>query len=149
MIEMVRQPIVNIVSKQVIIEEMLCRPENDYCIKEYLSKKDPHLLWQREYHAILQGIDEYYDAAEPPVRCGESRRSGLTEPHILLLLCLILVKTVSFSHRDVFGRVDTFNVDFVCIIDDSVHDGICQRAIISSKTFIPTFLSELRTEDRG
>lgn len=25
-------------------------------------------------------IDEYYGAAEPPVRCGESHLSGLTEP---------------------------------------------------------------------
>ena len=24
--------------------------------------------------------DEYYGAAEPPVRCGESHLSGLTEP---------------------------------------------------------------------
>ena len=26
------------------------------------------------------GLDEYYGAAEPPVRCGESHLSGLTEP---------------------------------------------------------------------
>ena len=26
------------------------------------------------------GEDEYYGAAEPPVRCGESHLSGLTEP---------------------------------------------------------------------
>ena len=26
------------------------------------------------------GISEYYGAAEPPVRCGESHLSGLTEP---------------------------------------------------------------------
>ena len=26
--------------------------------------------------------DEYYGAAEPPVRCGESHLSGLTEPPI-------------------------------------------------------------------
>lgn len=33
--------------------------------------------------AILKepdGIVEYYGAAEPPVRCGESHLSGLTEP---------------------------------------------------------------------
>ena len=28
--------------------------------------------------------DEYYGAAEPPVRCGESHLSGLTEPPHLL-----------------------------------------------------------------
>lgn len=29
---------------------------------------------------ILTGQTEYYGAAEPPVRCGESHLSGLTEP---------------------------------------------------------------------
>ena len=35
-----------------------------------------------EYYAKVQGqdLDEYYGAAEPPVRCGESHLSGLTEP---------------------------------------------------------------------
>ena len=28
----------------------------------------------------LAGAGEYYGAAEPPVRCGESHLSGLTEP---------------------------------------------------------------------
>ena len=32
----------------------------------------------REFVKI--GEDEYYGAAEPPVRCGESHLSGLTEP---------------------------------------------------------------------
>ena len=31
-----------------------------------------------EYVIVLCG--EYYSAAEPPVRCGESHLSGLTEP---------------------------------------------------------------------
>ena len=30
--------------------------------------------------AISKILDEYYGAAEPPVRCGESHLSGLTEP---------------------------------------------------------------------
>ena len=29
---------------------------------------------------ISSVADEYYGAAEPPVRCGESHLSGLTEP---------------------------------------------------------------------
>ena len=28
----------------------------------------------------LVNLNEYYGAAEPPVRCGESHLSGLTEP---------------------------------------------------------------------
>lgn len=31
---------------------------------------------------VLKKRDEYYGAAEPPVRCGESHLSGLTEPPI-------------------------------------------------------------------
>ena len=30
----------------------------------------------------LHSLNEYYGAAEPPVRCGESHLSGLTEPPI-------------------------------------------------------------------
>ena len=29
---------------------------------------------------LLLNLIEYYGAAEPPVRCGESHLSGLTEP---------------------------------------------------------------------
>ena len=29
---------------------------------------------------LTQIVTEYYGAAEPPVRCGESHLSGLTEP---------------------------------------------------------------------
>ena len=34
----------------------------------------------REKHRSQSLPDEYYGAAEPPVRCGESHLSGLTEP---------------------------------------------------------------------
>ena len=33
-----------------------------------------------EEYDIESAQDEYYGAAEPPVRCGESHLSGLTEP---------------------------------------------------------------------
>ena len=32
------------------------------------------------YLDVYFNYDEYYGAAEPPVRCGESHLSGLTEP---------------------------------------------------------------------
>ena len=32
------------------------------------------------YGLMLDRVSEYYGAAEPPVRCGESHLSGLTEP---------------------------------------------------------------------
>ena len=32
------------------------------------------------YETRLKKATEYYGAAEPPVRCGESHLSGLTEP---------------------------------------------------------------------
>lgn len=53
---MARQPIYNIISKTVLLEEMLCRPP-DCTIKEWLSTNDPHILWQREYKAILEAIE--------------------------------------------------------------------------------------------
>ncbi len=31
---------------------------------------------------LMEDIDEYYGVAEPPVRCGESHLSGLTEPPV-------------------------------------------------------------------
>ena len=34
------------------------------------------------YKTTFPITDEYYGAAEPPVRCGESHLSGLTEPPI-------------------------------------------------------------------
>lgn len=38
--------------------------------------------WERDgrYPRSIEMLDEYYGAAEPPVRCGESHLSGLTEP---------------------------------------------------------------------
>ena len=34
----------------------------------------------RDYLRAARNSGEYYGAAEPPVRCGESHLSGLTEP---------------------------------------------------------------------
>lgn len=42
---------------------------------------------------------------------------------------------------------DAFDIDFIFIIDNSVHDGICQGIIISSKAFILAFFPELWAED--
>ena len=33
-----------------------------------------------QYESYIRNLTEYYGAAEPPVRCGESHLSGLTEP---------------------------------------------------------------------
>ncbi len=46
-------------------------------------------------------IVEYYVAAEPPVRCGESHHSGQTEPPCCSLLYHILVYTIDLPHGDV------------------------------------------------
>ena len=42
----------------------------------FISKNTEILKWKDK--VIL--ANEYYGAAEPPVRCGESHLSGLTEP---------------------------------------------------------------------
>ena len=61
----------------------------DYC-PDSLSDKDPlnpfSNMWDQDPESrkmcelSLPAIREYYGAAEPPVRCGESHLSGLTEP---------------------------------------------------------------------
>lgn len=48
--------------------------------RNFLMKKEDR---QRTHHLCNMGgaiQSEYYGAAEPPVRCGESHLSGLTEP---------------------------------------------------------------------
>ena len=47
--------------------------------KQWLAEND---ISEKSYYYWLRKIrrDEYYGAAEPPVRCGESHLSGLTEP---------------------------------------------------------------------
>ena len=49
---------------------------NGYC-NNTISRLDIDVL-ARLCYAL--NCDEYYGAAEPPVRCGESHLSGLTEP---------------------------------------------------------------------
>ena len=44
-------------------------------LRDSLNPQQKQLLNQ-----LLDDINEYYGAAEPPVRCGESHLSGLTEP---------------------------------------------------------------------
>ena len=52
-----------------------CR-ENDIAVSTFYN-------WvSRCRKAAADQIPEYYGAAEPPVRCGESHLSGLTEPPI-------------------------------------------------------------------
>ena len=56
-----------------------CLKENEdsatFIVKETAAGILCVLKWGRNMQA-----DEYYGAAEPPVRCGESHLSGLTEP---------------------------------------------------------------------
>ena len=58
--------------------------------RKFLLKDGYHMVQWSVYSRICNGMDavamhkqrlnEYYGAAEPPVRCGESHLSGLTEP---------------------------------------------------------------------
>ena len=58
-------------AKEKELEEWLRGLEGmDRLVDDYVGDKIP--LWEK--------IIEYYGAAEPPVRCGESHLSGLTEP---------------------------------------------------------------------
>ena len=51
--------------------------------KKYQSEKKDE-LYPNIMLLGISGAGEYYGAAEPPVRCGESHLSGLTEsPHFI------------------------------------------------------------------
>ena len=94
--------------------------------------------------------NEYYGAAEPPVRCGESHLSGLTEPpHFFIkLLCHCWVQSIYFSHREVFSWVNTFNIDLIGIIRYAIHDGIGKSTFTITDLLVPFTFTELRTKDR-
>lgn len=93
--------------------------------------------------------NEYYGAAEPPVRCGESHLSGLTEPpHFFIkLLCHCWVQSIYFSHREVFSWVNTFNIDLIGIIRYTIHDGIGKSTFTITDLLVPLTFTELRTKD--
>ena len=94
--------------------------------------------------------NEYYGAAEPPVRCGESHLSGLTEPpHFFIkLLCHCWVQSIYFSHREVVSWVNTFNIDLIRIIRYTIHDGISKSTFTITDLLVPFTFTELRTKDR-
>ena len=59
-----------------------CKLEVIYQLSNNPYKRN-HLLFQsllQIKEGIFIALYEYYGAAEPPVRCGESHLSGLTEP---------------------------------------------------------------------
>lgn len=66
-------------SEQIGDEQPLCEMGGILGLQRYDSEHriDDHEQQIGEY---LAAIFEYYGAAEPPVRCGESHLSGLTEP---------------------------------------------------------------------
>ena len=49
-------------------------------ISEISAYVEPGFDMQKEAEKKIHELNEYYGAAEPPVRCGESHLSGLTEP---------------------------------------------------------------------
>ena len=93
--------------------------------------------------------NEYYGTAEPPVRCGESHLSGLTEPpHFFIkLLCHCWVQSIYFSHREIFSWVNTFNIDLIGIIRYAIHDGIGKSTFTITDLLVPLTFTELRTKD--
>ena len=48
--------------------------------KRKIKNEEQYREYQIWHVEVQEELDEYYGAAEPPVRCGESHLSGLTEP---------------------------------------------------------------------
>lgn len=72
-------------------------------------------------------------AAEPPVRNCESHQSGQTGATFLKLDYLFSfswIQPIEFPHRDVFCRIFTDNIDLICSMLDTIHNGIRQRTVI-------------------
>ena len=130
----------------------------DYTIKGWVMdderlKNGGSVLTTEYFDRLLEQIREireYYGAAEPPVRCGESHLSGLTEPpHFFIkLLCHCWIQSIYFSHREVFSWVNTFNIDLIGIIRYAIHDGIGKSTFTITDLLVPFTFTELRTKDR-
>ena len=56
------------------------RSKREVLFCELSDTKNVECVTKDNYSCDYISFDEYYGAAEPPVRCGESHLSGLTEP---------------------------------------------------------------------
>lgn len=65
----------HIIIKKETVDTLLKQGSFDPAFRTNLEN---YLNIAQVYYALPKG--EYYGAAEPPVRCGESHLSGLTEP---------------------------------------------------------------------
>lgn len=75
-----------------------------------------HSLHAIFLHQILNQClisSEYCGAAEPPVRTDEATPTCIT-----LLLGLCGIQSVDFSHRNVFGRISTLDVNLIGVVYD-------------------------------
>ena len=128
------------------------RINKEVYLGDYRYKALQHLTRARFFavqNLVKEKQREYYGAAEPPVRCGESHLSGLTEPpHFFIkLLCHCWVQSIYFSHREVFSWVNTFNIDLIGIIRYAIHDGIGKSTFTITDLLVPLTFTELRTKD--
>jgi hypothetical protein len=57
MIKMIPQPIVDIQTGNVAMEEWLCRPQG-MTLAEYFDVLDPYQLWEREAKCIQEAIKQ-------------------------------------------------------------------------------------------
>lgn len=57
MIRMIPQPIIDVRSQKVVMEEWLCRPLQG-TVGEFFDVEDPYLLWEREARCIYEAIKE-------------------------------------------------------------------------------------------
>ncbi len=89
-------------------------------------------------------MNEYYGTAEPPVRT-----NGATPFCLLSLLCHCWIQSIYFSHREVFRRVNTFNIDLIGIIRYTIHDSIGKSTFTITDLLVPFTFTELRTKKRS
>lgn len=88
----IEQPKANVKYKDTIFRMLFSEPEHLLSLYNAVTGKDyrdpdalnvvtlENAVYMGMKNDLAFVLDEYYGAAEPPVRCGESHLSGLTEP---------------------------------------------------------------------
>ena len=133
-------------------------PKN-YCIMQIWAESGKSALPICNYSQILyqfltftqnlkrSRILRYGRAASPVWREPPVRTNGATPFCLLSLLCHCWIQSIYFSHREVFSWVNTFNIDFIGIIRNTIHDSIGKSTFTITDLLVPLTFSELRTKD--
>lgn len=58
-----------------------------------------------------------------------------------------MLQAVYFAHGDILVRIYGPDVDFVCVVDNAVKDGVSDGIVAAAELFVPLAFVILRAED--